>query len=51
MERFKASKAEVFASYVRYYVREFRAHSGEIISGLVFCAFIVVLPIIAAMFI
>ena len=48
MERFKASKAEVFASYVRYYTREFRAHSGEVISGLVFGAFIVALPIRAA---
>lgn len=51
MERFKASKAEVLASYVRYYARELRAHSGEIVSGLVFGAFIVALPIIAAMFI
>ena len=51
MERFKASKAEVFASYARYYTREFRVHSGEIISGLVFGAFIVILPIIVAMFI
>ena len=49
MERFKASKAEVFASYVRYYTREFRAHSGEIVSGLVFGAFIIALPVIAAM--
>lgn len=51
MERFKASKAEVFASYVRYYTREFRAHSGEIVAGVALGGFIVFLPILAAMFI
>nr|DAH93916.1 MAG TPA: hypothetical protein [Caudoviricetes sp.] len=51
MERFKASKAEVIVSYVRFYAREFRAHVGEIITGVALGAFIVFLPVLAAMFI
>lgn len=51
MERFKASKAEVAISYVRFYMCEFRAHMGEIVAGVALGGFIVFLPILAAMFI
>lgn len=51
MERFKASAGEVLISYVRFYAREFRAHVGEIVAGVALGAFIVFLPVLAAMFI
>ena len=50
MERFKATWAEVVYSYIRFYVREFCAHFGEIVGGIVFSIFIISLPILAALF-
>lgn len=51
MERFKASAGAVLISYVRFYARELRAHVGEIVAGVALSAFIVLLPVLAAMFI
>lgn len=51
MERFKASAGAVLFSYIRFYAREFRAHVGEIVAGVALGAFIVFLPVLAAMFI
>lgn len=51
MERFKASRAEIVVSYIRFYSREFSAHMGEIVAGVVLGGFIVFLPVLAAMFV